>query len=300
MKQFVKAIEIWVPGVNGMVLELSSAYYGELEDFKRTSETMRFAFGQGLPGKTWATRQAIVLTDLDNSYFQRAEAAHQAGIACAASFPILCGDYLHAVVVLFCGGGEDVVGAMEVWHNPNDSTKELTLVDGYYGELERFEFISRRLTMMYDRGLPGMAWAKGRPVIIDDLGSTNSFLRAANAAKAGITTGLAIPFIHNDSSVQILTLLSAKGTPIARRFEIWMPNASQDLLQFDSGQCHSGDDLKQKYADTVIKKSEGPIGESWITGRPSVANIDTDEGTAMIVLPIISAGSLNSVVCLVL
>ncbi len=300
MKQFVKAIEIWVPGVNGSVLELASAYYGELEDFKKASESMQFAYDDGLPGKTWSTGRPIVLTDLDNSYFQRAEAAHRAGIACAVSFPVLCGDFLQAVVVLFCGSGKDVVGVMEVWQNPEDGSKELSLVDGYYGALEKFEFISRRLTIMYDRGLPGVAWAKGHPVIIDNLGSTNSFLRAAKAAEAGITTGLAIPFFNNDSHVQILALLSARGTPIARRFEIWLPDASKEALHFDSGQSYAGDDLGKQYEDISIKKGEGPIGEAWLEGRPLVAQDESDGGAAMIVLPVIRNGSLNSVVCLVL
>lgn len=301
MKQFIKAVEIWVPGSKNKVLELGSAYYGELGDFKSISESMSFAFDEGLPGKTWSTGRAIVLTDINNnSYFQRAEAANQASIDCGISIPVFCGEFLQAVVILFCGGSEDVKGAMEVWHNTNGSNNELSLVDGYYGELEKFEWVSRRLTIMRGRGLPGSAWDQARPVIMHDLGSSSTFLRASHAADAGITTGLAIPINLVAPDIEILTLLSAEGTPIARRFEIWTPNADGTFLQFDSGQCESADDLGQRYADTLIKKGEGPIGEAWLTGRPLVADINPDAGNAMFVLPVIKGCTLNSMVCLVL
>jgi hypothetical protein len=300
VQQFIKAIEIWVPGTESPELELASASYGDLEAFKNASETMRFAYDEGLPGKTWSTGQPIVLTDFSKSYFQRAEAAERARIECGLSFPVFCGDFLQAVVVLFCGGGANVVGAMEVWHNTTDS--ELELIDGYYGELDRFEWVSRRLSIMKGRGLPGSAWEKGKPIIIDDIGNSNSFLRASNAAKVGITTGLAIPFFNIGSGVQVLVFLSAKGTPIARRFEIWLPDADpdNDTLRFDAGQSVVGQDLAAKYAGTSIKKGEGLLGQCWLTGRPTVAPIEDEDGNVIIVLPVIDQGSLNSIVSLVL
>jgi hypothetical protein len=298
VQQFIQAIEIWVPGTDSHDLVLASASYGDLEAFKTTSETMCFAYDEGLPGKTWSTRQPIVLTDFSKSYFQRAEAAERARIECGLSFPVFCGDFLQAVVVLFCGGGANVVGAMEVWHNTTDS--ELELVDGYYGEMERFEWVSRRLSIMKGRGLPGSAWEKCKPVIIDDLGNSNSFLRASNAAKVGITTGLAIPYFNMGSDVQVLVFLSAKGTPIARRFEIWLPDADNHTLHFDAGQCIAGRDLPAKYAGARIKKGEGLLGQCWLTGRPTVAPIDDEDGDVIIVLPVIDQGALNSIVSLVL
>lgn len=297
VQQFIKAIEIWVPGTGSHDLELASASYSDLEAFKTTSENMRFAYDEGLPGKTWSTGKPIVLTDFSKSYFQRAEAAERARIECGLSFPVFCGDFLQAVVVLFCGGGANVVGAMEVWHNTTDS--ELELVDGYYGEMERFEWLSRRLSIMKGRGLPGSAWEEGKPVIIDDIGNSNSFLRASNAAKEGITTGLAIPF-KLDVGVQVLVFLSAKGTPIARRFEIWLPDADNGSLHFDAGQGVAGRDLAAKYAGTSIKKGEGLLGQCWLTGRPTVAPIEDEDGDVIVVIPVIDQGSLNSIVSLVL
>lgn len=301
MKPFVAAVEIWVPNAQGQTLVLSSAFYGDLEEFESASAGMSFAYDEGLPGKTWADGGPIVLTDFDYSYFQRAEAAKRAGIVCGVSLPIYAGEFLHAVVVLFCAGGPEVVGAMEVWHNVNGNDSQLKLADGYYGDLERFEWISRRLTIMRGRGLPGGAWQQGRPIIIDDIGRANTFLRARNAAELGITIGLAIPFSYSESEITILNFLSAKDTPIARRFEIWMVDPNEKCMAFDSGQCSTGTDLASNYADTRIRKGEGPLGEVWLTGRPVVTDVDDRAlGDAMLVLPVIDRGSLNSVVCMVM
>lgn len=189
---------------------------------------------------------------------------------------------------------------MEVWQNVHGSDSELKLADGYYGELDRFEWVSRRLSIMRGRGLPGSAWERGMPVVIDDLSRSNTFLRARNAAQAGITTGLAIPFNHMNSDVHILTLLSAKGSPIARRFEIWTRDEQKQVLRFDSGHCSAATDLAQHYAQAEIRKGEGPIGEAWLTGRPLVANGAHEDSDVVIVLPVFNGCQLNALVTLAL
>lgn len=301
MERFVKAIEVWAPSSENLVLELTSSFYGHLKDFKKTSEVMSFPFDHGLPGKTWAAGHPLVLSDLDNSYFLRAKEAKLANITCCISVPVYSGEFLQAVVVLFCGGGKDVAGALELWHQPDkNGQKELRLVDGYYGELKEFEWLSRRISIMYSRGLPGKAWSDNQPVLIQDIGSSDSFLRASHAAEAGITTGLAMPIHLPDSQVQILTFLSAKGTPIARRFEIWMPTEDRSCLKFHAGKCELETDLTARYTDTVVQKGKGPMGIAWLTGRPMVADLPSEEGDAIVVLPTLNNGFLESVVCLIL
>lgn len=298
LEPFIKAAEIWVPAPDRLVLVHGGGYYRNLDDFKATSRSMQFAYDQGLPGRTWAARRPVVMTDVEDDYFQRKDAAIDANIRCAISLPVFCGEFLHAVIVLFCGGGETEVGALELWHNGNGSDTELTLVDGYYGVLAKFEWISRRLTIMRGRGLPGSAWYLERPVIFENLGESGSFLRASHAAEVGITTGLAIPFIYSPKEVQVLTILSAKGTPIARRFEIWTPEASGQSLRFDSGQCSSEQDLLELYADTAIRRGEGPLGECWLSGRPLVMESESDPGETQLLIPLIRFGRLNAVIVL--
>lgn len=301
MQLFLKAAEIWQPDARGVSLRLSSSYYGDLVEFADVSQDMTFDFGEGLPGAAWAARRPLVWTDLGIGAFKRTEAAAQAGIACGIAIPILVGDFLLAVAVLFCGKAEAVIGAVEVWENPPGSDTELRLTDGYYGDLERFEWVSRRLSIMRGRGLPGGAWELGGPLILNDLGSSNTFLRARNAAEAGITTGLAMPYLDTEDGVQVLTLLSAKGTPIARRFEIWTPDGESEALRFAAGHCEAGTDLTAKYAGVAVSKGEGPLGEVWLSGKPQVtAGGAAASGEPTIVLPVIARARLAAVVALVL
>jgi len=303
MQFFIKAAEVWLPDADELTLKLSSRYYGEYEELASASSQLTFAFGEGLPGQTWAQQRPLVWTELGDALFQRAAAAEKAGIACALSIPIYAGDFLQAVVVLFCGRGSDVTGAVEVWSQSEDSATALKLAEGYYGDLERFEWISRRLSVSRGRGLPGVAWETDSPFVVDDLARSNNFLRARNAAESGITTGLAVPLSNPGKDPQILTFLSAKGTPIARRFEIWRSTGEQGVLEFQTGSCESGTDLDSKYRGQRITRGEGPLGTMALTGRPVIASVDGGNAIVgkewMLALPVIVGGRLASIVVLV-
>lgn len=301
MQLFIKAAEIWIPDGDSLSRELYSSHYEDSSEFEAISKDMRFAYGEGLPGETWKAGHPLIWTDLDNGSFKRAEVAKNIGIVCGVSIPVFAGEFLLAVVVLFCGKGDEATGAIEVWGNVAGSANELKLSEGYYGDLERFEWISRRLTIMRNHGLPGVAWGTGKPFMMQDLGGSGTFLRARNAAEAGITTGLAIPFSAFGGDIRILTLLSAKGTPIARRFEIW--SVEGDALALVSGHAESGVDLLAKYAGKMIGKGEGELGKVWLTGRPVMAfvaeNSSLEAGDERaLMLPVINAGRLVSVVVL--
>lgn len=303
MQFFIKAAEVWLPDTDELTLKLSSWYYGEYEELASTSTHLTFAFGEGLPGQTWAQQRPLVWTELGNGLFKRSAEAERAGIACALSIPIYAGDFLQAVVVLFCGKGTDVTGAVEVWSQSEDSATALKLAEGYYGDLERFEWISRRLSVSRGRGLPGVAWETDSPFVVDDLASSNNFLRARNAAESGITTGLAVPLANPGKVPQILTFLSARGTPIARRFEIWRSNGDQGALEFETGFCESGTDLGSKYRGQAIRQGEGPLGIMALTGRPVIAGVEGGDAVIgkewMLALPVIVGGRLASIVVLV-
>ncbi len=300
MKSFVKAAEIWQTGPEGDRLHLSTSYYGDLIEFAEASKDMGFAYGEGLPGQTWAQARPLVWTDLQTDAFLRSESAKRAGIACGLSIPIFAGDFLLAVLVLFFADDEDVTGAVEVWGNRGSET-ELKLVEGYYGVLERFEWVSRRLTIMRGRGLPGGAWGDGKPLIISDLGQSSAFLRARNAAESGITTGVAVPFSYGVSDTQVLTFLSARGTPIARRFEVWVPDTEGKRLVFETGHTEAGEDLHSIYRDVSFAKGHGTRGLAWLTGRPSISSPaeGADDGP-LVLLPVIDDCRLVAVVGLVL
>ena len=272
MTSFIRAVELWVPDENRGSLEFKDGLYAnELAEFREISELAVFAFDEGLPGKAWAMRHPIILTDFADSYFRRADEARLFGLTCGIAIPVIAGNEIKAVLGLLCGSDKDAnIGAVELWHNDARRSHELTLVDGYYGAADSFAFNSRHTAIPRGYGLPGRAWKSDTPVIIDDLGESTQFMRAKEAAAAGIDVGLAIPYKRSASETWVIAFLSAAKTPFAQRFEIW--NAAGDALCFQAGHCISGADLAATFAGKTIDKGEGSLGQAWATGLPVIAS----------------------------
>src|SRR5262249_13860276 len=169
--------------------------------------------------------------------------ATEAGLTCGVALPVFVGEFLTAVMVLFCGDDEEHVGAIELWHNDAERSNEMGLVDGYYGTADMFEFNSRHTKFPRGFGLPGRTWKAGTPIIIKDLHNAQHFLRLEDARKIGVNCGVGIPYSNGSNQSWVLTFLSAQATPIAERFEIWTPNAARDALLFQSGDCSKAVDL---------------------------------------------------------
>lgn len=215
-KTFIQVAEVWVPEADKLVF--GSASYGSLDAFANASRRESFTKGEGLPGKAWAKRRPIVLKKFDGSYFKRTDAAKAAGLTCAVAIPVFAEQTLKAVLVVLCGGDDDHIGAIEVWEDNNDV---LMLDSGYYGTATNFEWVSQHTHFPHGQGLPGGVWAAQTPILMRDLGAGYAFVRSESARKAGLSTGLGLPIPTPGGRSFILTLLSAKNTPIARRFEIW-------------------------------------------------------------------------------
>jgi hypothetical protein len=308
MKTFIQASEIWVPSRDRTVLEFQGGLYGPHTQLRAASERMCFGYDEGLPGKAWAARHPIILKDLQHSYFKRAGAAREAGLSCAVALPIFAGDYLLAVVVMFCSADEDRIGAIELWHNDPDESHDMGLVDGYYGVAENFEFISRRTLFRPGFGLPGMVWESGMPVILSDLWNSERFLRKDDARKAGLSKGLGLPVSGEPGHHYVMTFLSAMGTPIARRFEVWVPLENHEALVFDAGHCDSVPDFAQDYATIQLHPGDSPISRAWMTGIPEISESVAEDSSAigvsarkagletMLALPVLENGQLKAVV----
>lgn len=59
---------------------LSSGIYGDLHDFAAASGNESFAFGEGLPGRTWAEQKPLVLDSFNPETFKRTDVARVAGL----------------------------------------------------------------------------------------------------------------------------------------------------------------------------------------------------------------------------
>jgi hypothetical protein len=309
MKTFVKVIEVWVPGRDRTRLELGEGIYGPYKSFREVSELKRFSYNEGLPGRAWASARPVVLTQFDDSYFRRADAARQVGLTAGIAVPVFAGDFLLAVVVFLCGDDQEHGGAIEVWGQDPLNAGEMTLIDGYFGTLEHFAALSKNVKLPFGSGLPGGVWERRMPMIIADLGRAKTFLRSRGAEEAGMTTGLGIPCLRGPDQVYAVTFLSARQTPIARRFEIWVPASGGGLI-FADGHCEQDPDLEMGYRSSSIAKGEGTIGRVWLTGVPAVCeHLEADNSVAgqsarlaglksMLALPVIDNAMLTAVVAM--
>lgn len=308
MKTFIRVCEIWVPSRDRTVLEFQGGLYGPLKHFRAASERMCFGYDEGLPGKAWLARHPIILKDLQHSYFKRAQSAGDAGLTCAVAIPVFAGDYLLAVVVLFCGDDEDHVGAIELWHNDPARSHDMSLVDGYYGIADSFEYLSHHTQFRPGFGLPGLVWNSGMPEVMADLCNAEQFLRKDDARKVGLTKGLGLPSLYAPGQNYVLTFLSALGTPIARRFEVWVPDATREALIFHSGHCDATPDLGRAYAAARVHPGDSLIGVAWLSGIPTVSEAVAECGSAAglsareagleaaLALPVLDQGRLKAVV----
>jgi DNA-binding response OmpR family regulator len=305
-KRFIKVTEVWVPSRDRLALELGQGLYGAHRDFEQISARMRFAHGEGLPGKAWADRHPIVLTELDDPLFKRSEAARAAGLTCGVALPIFAGELLTAVLLMFCGEEGEHSGAIELWGNDAVSDHDLGLIEGYYGTAQAFEEQSRSAKFRSGSGLPGRVWKTKMPVIMEELGSSRHFRRSKSALAAGMDTGLGIPFLEGDGSAYVMTFLSGAGTPIARRFEVWRPTSDGSALVLSSGHGDEEADLAAARASLTVARGDGPVGKAWLTGVPTVtsdlaslpaAEVAERAGLdSVVAIPIMEGGTLKCVV----
>lgn len=296
MKTFIQVTEIWTPTRDRSILEFHDGWYGEHQSFGIVSRKMCFGYGEGLPGKAWAERRPVIFTDLQNAYFLRAEAARRAGLNCGVALPVFAGDFLLAVLVFFCAADEQHVGAIELWHNNAADGAELKLEDGYFGIAESFKTVAQNTRFARGSGLPGLVWDSGMPQIMEDLGHSGLFVRSDDARRIGINKGLGLPSPYAPGQNYAMTFLSALGTPIARRFEIWVPKADGSALVFKNGECDRKPGYGTALAAVELAPGASALSKSWTSGLPvlseHIASESSPVGTSA------KAAELDSVVAI--
>ena len=264
---FLQGTEVWVP--DGDVLRLHSGAYRGSSEFARVSAIKSFRIGEGLPGSVWGTQAPQVWTEL-KTHFVRQELAQLSGIEAAVGFPIFKGDELSAVVVLLCGNRSTTGGCVEIWE-ANHDLRLLDHVGGYYGNLERFGAMSKLLQFQMGAGLPGIAWERGVPQLVEDEGRSTAFVRGSIAREYGIEGGMAIPIFRKKQLNHVLVLLSTHQTPIARAFEVWVPTPSREGLVLQNSAYTAGlDSFETASKGLELKKGQGLPGSVLQTGLPAV------------------------------
>ncbi|MET0341858.1 MAG: hypothetical protein ABW252_12710 [Polyangiales bacterium] len=270
LHSFVRAIEVWRP--DGDLLQRDSGAYGALSAFEDASIELTLKKGQGLPGAAWDTMRPEVWHDL-GPQFLRTQAAKEVGIGAAVAIPFFRRNELVSIVAFYCGHRNHSEGCIEVWES--NGKGELEHADGYYGGLAKFEEVSRQLKFSRGVGLPGQVFQHGLPRIIDDAKKSNSFIRAAAARESGVESGLGLPIWCGDVIQQVIVFLSAASTPLARAFEIWVPDAGGQLVL---GQAFYAPDLARfgkARAELVVAPGEDLPGRVFATGLPFAVSTET-------------------------
>ncbi|HAX78197.1 MAG TPA: hypothetical protein DCY88_20845 [Cyanobacteria bacterium UBA11372] len=99
--------EVWIPSANGKEIKCSAVGYNRLPRlklFRRISEGLAFAPGEGIPGRVWATKQPEWNQDISIqplSWSSRANMAKECGIKAGFGIPILADNQVLAVLIFF-------------------------------------------------------------------------------------------------------------------------------------------------------------------------------------------------------
>jgi hypothetical protein len=292
-KTFIRTLEFWVPDASGSLLEFGGGLFGECRRFEAATRKLCFGRGEGLPGQAWEAGHPVMLTSLQAPAFRRAAAAQAEGLSCAIALPVWVDAQLKSVTVLFCGDDQDHAGAIELWNNDPEEGVDLTLDEGYYGTTgDTFEFLSRSTAFRAGTGLPGLAWARKGPVFMPDLGRGSGFLRADSAVKGGINRGLGLPCASVDGQHYVLALLSALATPLARRLDVWEPDALNARLAHSFG-FSEDDDTPADAAAGAMPMDGDAVEQVYRSGVPQ-----RHEQTVL--LPVGAQGEVRAVMALTL
>ncbi len=302
-KGFFRAVEIWTPMADGQTLELSGGLYDDMPYFEAVSRGMTMGRNEGLPGKAWVAGHPVILDNLHNSYFRRGEAASAEALACAIALPIFMHDVPTAVLILFFGDNRYQRGAVEIWNAPAGSD-ELVLAGGYFGRAEYLARASRDTSFASGKGVPGKTWQSAMPVIVADVPGDDVFLRRDSADQLLIDHAVGIPCTSSDTGSWVMTFVSVRNSPLARRVECWVPDASGRVFELAAGYCEKIGSL----TGLQVPVDDGFFTTVRITGVPAIckdltrlddtfARVAGAAGLASVVaMPIFDQGSFKAIV----
>ena len=216
------AVEIWTPTSDERITCTAGVYGGPgAETLRLASEAMSFSGGEGLPGAVMARGVPVLLGELDDESFPRADTAGEAGVVAALGLPVFDEDELVSVVLFLFRGGPGHTGAVELWAGQRGRF-ELGLSRAHYSGLERFARLSRHVNFPMGAGLPGFVWENKCPKAVNDLSGSAGFLRSSGAETAGLAAGFGFPVCFQNELRAVMLWLSSSATPLARFHEVWI------------------------------------------------------------------------------
>jgi sigma-B regulation protein RsbU (phosphoserine phosphatase) len=95
-----------------------------------------------------------------------------------------------------------------------------------------FEADTQRRSFARGEGLPGRAWLRGAPVVIEDLWSDPTFLRTDAARADELRTGIAFPVLRGDTLLAVCELFSRAPRPVPPELVDVLASAGRQIGQF--------------------------------------------------------------------
>ena len=181
--------------------------------------------------------------------------------AAGMAIPVHRGGSVVSIVLLLAkkpeDSSQDPVGVFEVWE-PIGEYEEVSLRQGYYGKMERFQNVSSFVRFEKGNGLPGQVWERSCAVIHDDLANHPGFLRAAGASADLLRTAIGIP-IAGKKFESTAVLISSATTPIARGMEVWSVCPDTDEFELTSAAYHELGEGYELPVGTKCSKDSAPF-----------------------------------------
>ena len=126
-----------------------------------------------------------------------------------------------------------------------------------------------------------------------DLGRGSGFLRADSAVKVGINRGLGLPCASVDGQHYVLALLSALATPLARRLDVWEPDALNSRLDAQLRLFRGWRHARSLPQPTRCRWTTTPIAQVYRSGVPQLH-------AQTVLLPVGAQGEVRAVMALTL
>lgn len=92
----------------------------------------------------------------------------------------------------------NVLRCVETWNLPS-------LIET---SLQEFQTVTEEITFASEVGLPGCAWASGKPIWVSNVIENSNFVRAEVAAKVGLHSALAFPILAGDERLGVMSFFS--------------------------------------------------------------------------------------------
>jgi hypothetical protein len=155
----------------------------------------------------------------------------------------------------------------EVWV-PTTDRLQLQLGDAIYGSLGDLRAISERTRFTRGEGLPGRAWAAGRPVVVADF--RDSWF-AGTPAEAGFAGAVALPVFTGEYLMAVAVLVCGQDDGNVGIVELWHNDPDKSFeMRLVEGYFANAETFAFNARHTRFPRGYGLPGRAWKSRAPLI------------------------------